>query len=80
MLLDHLQEADDHLRGRADKHLALTSLLGVVNALKSVSKNRRTSHCRMLVYQSVEQLSPGAGLINFCEEKRGTRVSGHEDF
>lgn len=44
MLLDHLQEADDNLGGRADEHLALTSLLGVGNSLKSISEDRGAGH------------------------------------
>lgn len=46
MLLHHLQKADDDLGGRADKDLALASLLSVVDVLKSVSEDRGTSHCR----------------------------------
>lgn len=56
MLLDHTQEADDHLRGRANKDLALASLLGVVNGLKGVSKNRTAGHCGVLVCQLKQEL------------------------
>lgn len=37
VLLDHLQKADDNLRGRTDKNLALTGLLSVMNSLQGVS-------------------------------------------
>ena len=44
VLLHHIEEADDHLAGRADEHLTLAHLLGVEDALKSIGKNRAANH------------------------------------
>lgn len=42
--LHNLKELDDDLGRGSDEDLSLTSLLGVVNSVKSVSKNGSTGH------------------------------------
>ena len=42
--LHNLQELDDDLGGRSDHNLALTALLGVVNALQRISQYRSSGH------------------------------------
>lgn len=45
MLLDNLQETNNDLGGRADKNLALASLLSVGDGLESISEDGSASHC-----------------------------------
>jgi len=45
VLLHNLQELDDNLRGRSDQDLTLTGLLGVVDSVQGVSKDRGSGHC-----------------------------------
>lgn len=44
MLLHNLQELDDDLGAGSDHDLALSGLLGVVDALESIGKNGGSSH------------------------------------
>ena len=46
--LHNLQELDDDLGGRSDHNLALTALLGVVNALQRISQYRSSGHLRFV--------------------------------
>eukprot|EP00515_Schizochytrium_aggregatum_P018991 CAMPEP_0202104638 /NCGR_PEP_ID=MMETSP0965-20130614/5579_1 /ASSEMBLY_ACC=CAM_ASM_000507 /TAXON_ID=4773 /ORGANISM="Schizochytrium aggregatum, Strain ATCC28209" /LENGTH=310 /DNA_ID=CAMNT_0048673505 /DNA_START=60 /DNA_END=993 /DNA_ORIENTATION=+ len=44
VLLHALEELDDHLRGRADKHLALAPLLSVANGLEGIGQHGHANH------------------------------------
>lgn len=44
MLLHDGQELDDNLRDRADEDLALSALLGIANALKSIVQHANSDH------------------------------------
>lgn len=44
VLLDNLQELDDHLRRRSDEHLSLAGLFSVVDGLESVCENGGSGH------------------------------------
>lgn len=50
MLLHNFKELDDNLGRGSQESLSLSSLLGIVDGSKSVSKNRGTSH---LVYNKM---------------------------
>ena len=49
MLLHHLQKLDNDLGARADEHLALAGLLGVVDGVKRIVKNGSANHVDDLV-------------------------------
>jgi hypothetical protein len=44
VLLHNLEELDDDLRGRPDHNLALSSLLGIVDAVEGIVKDRSANH------------------------------------
>lgn len=44
MLLHDREELDDHLGGRTDHHLALASLLGVVDGVERIVENGSPDH------------------------------------
>lgn len=44
VLHHHGQEADDHLGARPDEHLALATLLGIVDAFESIGQNVHPHH------------------------------------
>ena len=48
VLLHHAEELDDHLGGRSEEDLSLTSLLGVDDGLKAVSQNTHENHLRSI--------------------------------
>jgi hypothetical protein len=48
VLLHHLQKLDDDLGTRADEHLSLSALLGVVDCLQAISQHTHAHHLVLL--------------------------------
>ena len=56
VLLHDLQELDDDLGGGADKNLTLSTLFGIVNALKSIVQHADTNHLFFKREKSLERV------------------------